>query len=61
MTSEEVVRRAVAGEITKQELAGLLQPNKRKSFMEVCTSDELIFTKTCMDSGTTPVFPTVAP
>ena len=48
-----IVESALNGEKSKQELADLLRPEKRQLFLEVCASIELVFTKSCGESGKT--------
>jgi len=46
-TSDQVIERARAGQVPKLELAELLNPNARKTFLNFCTSIEKRYTEAC--------------
>jgi len=46
-TPDRVMARARAGGMTKVELAALLTPNARKTFLNFCTSIERRYTSAC--------------
>ena len=47
MTKNEIIARALSGEISKLELSRLLKPQYRQSFLDVCGSIEIAFTEKC--------------
>lgn len=46
-TPDQIIERARAGQVPKLELAELLAPNARKTFLNFCTSIEKRYTEAC--------------
>ena len=50
-TADRVIELARAGQVPKIELAALLNPNARKTFLNFCTSIERRYTESCTATG----------
>ena len=48
---ERLVELARQGSLSKQELAGLLPPEKRKAYLDACAALEMRFTQDCTATG----------